>query len=211
MSVKIKVIFYSTYGHIYQMAKAAVEGVERVEGAEVELLQVPELMSPEIIEQMGATEAKKAFSHVPVAEPGDLAGVDGLIFGTPTRYGNMAGQMRNFLDQTGALWLEGTLTGKVGSVFTSSGTQHGGQETTITSFHSTLLHHGMVITGLPYSLGPGQRRIDEITGGSPYGASTIVGPDGARQPSENELELVRVQARYATEIAARIKGWTLPA
>ncbi|PLX41905.1 MAG: NAD(P)H:quinone oxidoreductase [Deltaproteobacteria bacterium] len=202
--VKVLVIFYSTYGHNYKMAKAAAEGAESVDGADVTILQVPELISPDILEQMGAAEAKKAFAHIPVARVEQLAEADAIIFGTPTRYGNMAGQMRNFLDQTGSLWMEGALTGKVGSVFTSSGTQHGGQETTITSFHSTLLHHGMVIVGLPYSIAQGQRRVDEITGGSPYGASTIAGPDGSRQPSENELDLVRIQARHATEIAKKL-------
>ncbi|PLX45071.1 MAG: NAD(P)H:quinone oxidoreductase [Deltaproteobacteria bacterium] len=203
--VKVLILFYSTYGHIYKMAVAAAEGAGSVEGAEVTILQVPELMPPDLLEKMGAAEAKRPFAHIPVARVEQLSDADAIIFGTPTRYGNMTGQMRNFLDQTGALWMEGALTGKVGSVFTSSSTQHGGQETTITSFHSTLLHHGMVIVGLPYSIAPGQRRADEITGGSPYGASTIAGPDGSRQPSENELELVRIQARHATEIAKKLK------
>ena len=151
MSVRIQVLFYSMYSHIYRMAEAVVEGAREVEGAEVSLYQVAELVPEEALEKIGAKGARSAFGHVPIATPGQLAEADAIIFGTPTRFGNMCAQMRNFLDQTGPLWLSGALVGKVGSVFTSTATQHGGQETTITSFHSTLLHHGMVIVGVPYS------------------------------------------------------------
>src|SRR5450759_762049 len=174
------------YGHIYRMSEAVVEGAREVEGAEVSLYQVAELVPAEALEKIGAKAARSAFGHVPIATPGQLAEADAIIFGTPTRFGNMCAQMRNFLDQTGPLWLSGALVGKVGSVFTSTATQHGGQETTITSFHSTLLHHGMVIVGVPYS----EARLlnmAEITGGSPYGAGTLAGADGKRVPSENEF------------------------
>jgi len=184
--MKILVVFYSTYGHIYQMADAVAEGAKAVAGAQVEIRRVPETLPPEVLENMGAVEAQKAFSHVPVCTVEELAQADAVIFGTPTRFGNMCGQMRQFLDATGSLWAEGALVGKVGSVFASSATQHGGQESTILTFHVTLLHHGLVVVGLPYTF-QGQMRVDEITGGSPYGASTIAGGDGSRMPSENEL------------------------
>ena len=151
MATKLQVVFYSMYGHVYRMAEAIAEGARSVEGCEVQLLQVPELMPEEVLEQYGAKMARAAFAHIPVATPAQLAEADGIIFGTPTRFGNMAAQMRNFLDQTGGLWAKGALVGKVGSVFASTGTQHGGQETTITSFHSTLFHHGMVVVGVPYT------------------------------------------------------------
>jgi len=203
MSAKIQVVFYSMYGHIYKMAEAVVAGV-REAGAEVALYQVAELMSDEQLEKAGAKAARAAFAHIPFAKPDQLADADAVIFGAPTRYGNMCAQMRNFLDQTGGLWMKGALIGKVGSVFTSSATQHGGQETTITSFHSTLLHHGMVIVGVPYSE-QRQMKIDEITGGSPYGASTITGGDGSRQPSENELAIARFQGKHVATIADQLK------
>jgi len=205
MGMKVKVIFYSMYGHTYRLAEAVAEGAREVKGAEVELLQVPELVPEAILEQSGAKKARAAFAHIPVAEPDDLADADALIFGTPTRFGNMCSQMRNFLDQTGGLWAEGALIAKVGSVFTSTGTQHGGQETTITSFHSTLLHQGMVIVGVPYSEAR-QSTMDEVSGGSPYGASTITGPDGSRVPSENELAIARFQGRHVAAIAAKLAG-----
>ena len=203
MSAKIQVVFYSMYGHIYKMAEAVVAGV-REAGAEVALYQVAELMSDEQLEKAGAKGARAAFAHIPFAKPDQLADADAVIFGAPTRYGNMCAQMRNFLDQTGGLWMKGALIGKVGSVFTSSATQHGGQETTITSFHSTLLHHGMIIVGVPYSE-QRQMKIDEITGGSPYGASTITGGDGSRQPSENELAIARFQGKHVATIADQLK------
>ena len=200
--MKVLVLFYSTYGHIYRMAEAMAEGV-RESGAEVEIKQVPETLSPEILEKMGAVEAKKAFAHIPVASVDDLAEADAIIFGTPTRFGNMAAQMKAFLDATGSLWGAGALVGKVGSVFTSSNTQHGGQESTILTFHPVLLHQGMVIVGLPYAF-KGQMRMDEITGGSPYGASTIAGEGGSRRPSENELDAARYQGRHVARIAAKL-------
>ncbi|MBM4463617.1 MAG: NAD(P)H:quinone oxidoreductase [Chloroflexi bacterium] len=201
--MKVKVVFYSMYGHIYRMAEAVAAGVREVEGAEVELLQVPELVPDAVLEKSGAKKARQAFAHIPVAKISDLADADAIIFGTPTRFGNMCAQMRNFLDQTGGLWAQNALVGKIGSVFTSSNTQHGGQETTITSFHSTLLHHGMIIVGLPYSE-TRQSRMDEITGGSPYGASTIAGADGSRLPSENELAMARFQGRHVATLARKL-------
>ena len=201
--MKVLIAFYSVYGHIYRMAEAEAEGVRSAAGAEAQLMRVPETLSAEILRGMGAVEAQKAFAHVPVCTVDDLAAADAVIFGTPTRFGNMIGQMRQFLDSTGGLWLKGSLTGKVGSVFTSSATQHGGQESTILSFHISLLHHGMVIAGLPYAFG-GQMRIDEITGGSPYGASTIAGGKGERLPSENELAGARFQGKYVAELALRL-------
>jgi NAD(P)H dehydrogenase (quinone) len=200
MSVKVQVVFYSMYGHIYTMAEAVVAGAREVQGAEVALYQVPELVPPDVLERSGAAAARKGFAHVPVAKPDQLADADALIFGTPTRFGNMCAQMRNFLDQTGGLWVKGALVGKVGSAFTSTGTQHGGQETTLTSFHSTLLHLGMIVVGVPYS----EQRLmnmNEITGGTPYGASTLAGADGKRRPSENELGIARFQGRHVASVA----------
>jgi len=201
--MKIQIVFYSMYGHIYRMAEAMAEGARSVEGAEVSLYQVAELVSPEALARTGADKARQAFAHIPLAEVDRLAEPGAIIFGTPTRFGNMCAQMRNFLDQTGGLWAKGGLIGKVGSVFVSTATQHGGQETTITSFHTTLLHHGMIIVGVPYSE-QGLMAIKEVSGGSPYGASTIAGPDGSRQPSENELTLARAQGQRVAEITKRL-------
>jgi NAD(P)H:quinone oxidoreductase type IV len=201
--VRIQVVFYSTYGHIYRMAEAVAEGARSVEGAEVSLFQVPELMPEEALEKSGARAAREAFAHVPVIVPDQLREADAIIFGTPTRFGNMAAQMRNFLDQTGPIWFQGGLIGKVGSVFASTASQHGGQETTITSFHSTLLHHGMVIVGVPYSE-PGLANMAEISGGTPYGATTLAGPDGKRMPSENELNIARFQGKHVAQIAGKL-------
>jgi len=201
--MKIHVIFYSMYGHVYRLVEAIAEGVREVEGASVELYQVPELVPDDILQKSGAKAAREAFAHIPVAEVNRLAEADAIIFGTPTRYGNMAAQMRNFLDQTGSLWQKGALIGKVGSVFISTATQHGGQETTITSFHTTLLHHGMIIVGVPYSE-QGLMDINELSGGSPYGSSTITGPDGKRMPSENELAIARFQGRHVAEITTAL-------
>jgi len=205
MATRVQIVFYSMYGHIYTMAKAVAEGVSSIADAEVELLQVAELIPDEVLEQYGAKAARAAFAHVPVATVDRLADADAIIFGTPTRFGNMAAQMRNFLDQTGKLWMQGGLVGKVGSVFASTGTQHGGQETTITSFHTTLLHHGMIIVGVPYT----EQRLmnmNEITGGTPYGATTLAGADGSRNPSENELAIARFQGERVARIAAKLKG-----
>ncbi|OGI49099.1 MAG: NAD(P)H:quinone oxidoreductase, type IV [Candidatus Muproteobacteria bacterium RBG_16_65_34] len=203
--MKILVVFYSMYGHIGRMADAVRAGVGEVGGATAELRRVPETLSEGVLASMGALEAQKSLSHIPLCTVDELATADGIIFGTPTRYGNMCGQMRQFLDATGGLWAKGALVGKVGSVFASSATQHGGQESTILSFHTTLLHLGMVIVGLPYSF-QGQMRIDEITGGSPYGASTIAGGKGERLPSENELAAARFQGRHVAAIAAKLAG-----
>lgn len=201
--MKILILFYSSYGHIYKMAEAVAEGVRSVNGAEVTIKRVPETLSPDVVKAMGIDEASKAYSHIPIAVVDDLPSADAIIFGTPTRFGNMTGQMRSFLDATGGLWAKGALVGKVGSVFTSSATQHGGQESTILSFHTTLLHHGMIIVGLPYSF-QGQMRTDEITGGSPYGASTIAGGKGERQPSDNELAAARFQGKHVAEITGKL-------
>jgi NAD(P)H dehydrogenase (quinone) len=197
--MKILIVFYSAWGHVYTMAKAVAEGVAGVKGAAAVLRRVPETLSETMQKQLGIIN----MIEVPVCTLDDLASADAIIFGTPTRYGNMCGQMRTFLDGTGPLWVKGALVGKAGSVFTSSGTQHGGQESTILSFHTTLLHHGMVIVGLPYSF-EGQSRTDEITGGSPYGASTIAGGKGDRRPSENELAAARFQGKHVAEITAKL-------
>ncbi len=203
--MKILVVHYSTYGHVHKMAEAVAAGVGKVAGAEAILRRVPETLPREVLEKMGAIEAQQSLSHVPVCTVEELASADAVIFGTPTRFGNMCGQMRQFLDATGQLWAQGALVGKVGSVFTSTATQHGGQESTILSFHITLLHHGFIIVGLPYSF-QGQMRIDEITGGSPYGASTIAGGSGERMPSDNELDAARFQGEHVATIASRLKG-----
>lgn len=196
---RVLVLYYSSYGHVEAMAEAVALGARSVEGAEVDVKRVPELVPEEVARKANM----KLDQAAPVAAPNDLADYDAIIFGTPTRYGNMCAQMRNFLDQTGGLWLKGTLNGRVGSVFASTATQHGGQETTLTSFHTTLLHLGLVIVGLPYSAA-GQMTMDEITGGSPYGATTIAGGDGSRMPSANELELARFQGRHVASIAAKL-------
>jgi NAD(P)H dehydrogenase (quinone) len=196
---KILVLYYSSYGHTERMAGAAAEGARSVAGTDATVKRVPELMPPDAAKNAGV----KLDQAAPIATMEELPQYDGIIFGTPTRFGNMAAQMRNFLDQTGSHWANGALIGKVGSVFTSTATQHGGQESTILSFHITLLHQGMVIVGLPYSFA-GQMRLDEITGCSPYGASTIAGGKGERQPSANELDGVRFQGKHVAEIAAKL-------
>jgi NAD(P)H dehydrogenase (quinone) len=203
--MKVLVVFYSLYGHVYKMAEAVCAGARELSGVSVDLRRVPETLPKEVLEKMGAIEAQKAFSHIPVCTVEELAQADAIIFGTPTRYGNMCGQMRQFLDATGQLWVKGALVGKVGSVFASTATQHGGQESTILSFHTTLLHHGMVIVGLPYAF-QGQMRSDEITGCSPYGASTIAGGKGERAPSENELAGARFQGKHVAQIASKLTG-----
>jgi NAD(P)H dehydrogenase (quinone) len=204
MAVKVHLIFYSMYGHVFKMAEAVTSGARTVPGVEVKLFQIPELVPEEILLKSGASKARKAFAHIPIVKLDDLEYADALIFGTPTRFGNMCSQMRNFLDQTGGLWARGALAGKIGSVFISTGSQHGGQETTITSFHNTLFHHGMIVLGAPIW----ERRMstmDEITGGSPYGATTLAGPDGRnRQPTGNELAIARSQGRYVAETAVQL-------
>lgn len=202
--MKVLVLFYSTYGHVYRMAQAVAEGA-RDAGAEVTLKRVPETLPAEVLGKMGALEAQKAFASVPVADPSELASYDAVLFGTPTRFGNMAAQMKQFLDATGGLWAKGALVGKVGSVFASTATQHGGQESTILTFHTVLMHHGMVVVGLPYAF-QGQMRIDELTGGSPYGASTIAGGQGERMPSENELAAARYQGKHVATIAKKLSA-----
>jgi len=194
---RILVLYYSTWGHVEQMAGAIAEGVRSVADTEVGIKRVPELMPTELLTELHA----KVEQSAPVASPEELGDYDAIIFGTPTRFGNMAGQMRNFLDQTGALWQSGALVGKVGSVFASTATQHGGQETTLTSFHTYLFHQGMVVVGVPYACVE-LMNMDEMSGGTPYGATTLAGPDGARQPSANELAIGRFQGRHVAEIAA---------
>jgi NAD(P)H dehydrogenase (quinone) len=201
--MKVLIVYYSMYGHIYRMAEAMKEGASQVKRAAVDLCRVPETLPDEVLGKMGALETQKSLAHIPICKMGDLAAADAIIFGAPTRFGNMCGQMRQFLDGTGGLWAKGALVGKVGSVFTSSATQHGGQESTILSFHTNLLHHGMIVVGLPYAFA-GQMRIDEITGGSPYGASTIAGGGGERMPSENELNAARYQGKHVAEITAKL-------
>jgi NAD(P)H dehydrogenase (quinone) len=201
--MNVLVVYYSMYGHVHRLAQAVAEGVKEVEGAEAILRRVPETLSEEVLKKMGALEVQKSLASVPVCRVDELASADAIIFGTPTRFGNMCGQMRQFLDATGGLWAKRSLVGKVGSVFTSTGTQHGGQESTLLSFHITLLHQGMIVAGLPYSF-EGQSRSDEITGCSPYGASTIAGSSGERTPTENELEGARFQGRYVAGIASKL-------
>ncbi|MGD9321867.1 MAG: NAD(P)H:quinone oxidoreductase [Desulfobacteraceae bacterium] len=203
--MKLLIVYYSMYGHVHRMAEAVAEGAKEVSGTEVEMRRVPETLPPEVLAKMGAVEAQKAFSHIPICQVDELPSADAVIFGTPTRFGNMCGQMRQFLDATGQLWAKGALVGKVGSVFTSSATQHGGQESTILSFHITLLHQGFVVVGLPYTF-QGQMRIDEVTGGSPYGASTIAGGQGERMPSNNELDAARFQGKHVATIASKLSA-----
>ena len=195
---KILVLYYSMYGHVETMAKNVAEGASQVDGVEVVLKRVPELMTEEAARNAGA----KLDQEASVADPKEIGDYDGVIFGTPTRFGNMAAQMRNFMDQTGSLWMEGKLVGKVGSVFTSTGTG-GGNETTITSFHTTLFHHGMVVVGLPYAC-QDLMDISELKGGSPLGAATIAAPDGSRQPSEIELRMARFQGKHVAEIVKKL-------
>ncbi len=200
--MKIVVVYYSMYGHVYRMARAAAEGAQAT-GAEVDIRRVPETLPMEILEKMGAIESQKQQAHVPICSVDELGEAAAIIFGTPTRFGNMCGQMRQFLDATGQLWVKGAMVGKVGSVITSSSSQHGGQESTILSFHNTLLHQGMIIVGLPYTF-KGQMTMDEISGCSPYGASTIAGGDGRRVPSENELAGARFQGEHVARIAMKL-------
>lgn len=200
MITKLQIIFYSMYGHIYRMTEAVAQGAQEVKDIAVTVFRVPELVPDEILEKSGAKAAQQSFAHIPIIKPEQTAEADAYIFGTPTRFGNMCAQMRNFIDQLGGLWQKNAFVGKVGSVYTSTGTQHGGQETTITSFHTSLLHLGMIVAGVPYS----EKRLvnmQEITGGSPYGASTLAGNDGKRMPSENELAIARTQGKHVAEIA----------
>lgn len=197
---KLLVLYYSTYGHIETLSSAIAEGARSVPGVEVTVKRVPETMSPEVAKQYGA----KLDQSAPVADPKELGNYDAIIFGTPTRFGNMAAQMRNFLDQTGSLWMKGALVGKVGSVFVSTGTG-GGNESTIMSFVTTLMHHGMVYVGLPYAA-PELADVSEVKGGSPWGAGTIAGADGSRQPSAKELSLARFQGTHVAKIASKLSS-----
>ena len=201
--MKILILYYSMFGHVHRMAEAVAEGAREVPGVDILLRRVPETLPAEVLAKVGAVEPQKAFAHIPVCTLQELASADALIIGTHTRFGNMCGQMRQFFDATGGIWKAGALVGKVGSVFTSSATQHGGQESTILSVHITLLHHGMIIAGLPYTFA-GQSRIDEMTGCSPYGASTIAGNDRTRLPSETELAGARFQGKYVAQIALKL-------
>jgi NAD(P)H dehydrogenase (quinone) len=203
MSVKVKIIFYSLYGHIFKMAEAMAEGVREVAGAEVELLQVAETLPEAVLQKMGAVDAKKAFAHVPIADPKKLAEADAILIGTGTRYGSATAQMQTFLDATGSHWQSGALVGKAGGVFTSSASQHGGQETTLISLQTFLFHQGMVVIGVPYAAKE-LLYMKEITGGSPYGASTITDSDGSRMPSTNELAIARFQGRHTAQIATKL-------
>jgi NAD(P)H dehydrogenase (quinone) len=203
MSTKIKVIFHSLYGHVYQLAEALAEGARSVPGTEVQLLQVAETLPDEVIAKMGATEAKKTFAHIPVAKPSDLADADGLLFGSGTRFGSASSQLQAFFDSTGGLWAKGALIGKPAGTFVSTGTQHGGQETTLVSMHTFLLHHGMVVVGVPYAA-PELSAMNDVTGGSPYGAGVLAGADGSRQPSANELAIARFQGKHLAQIAAKL-------
>lgn len=196
---KVLVLYYSTWGHVETLANAIAEGAQEVANTEVTVKRVAETMPDDIVAAIHA----KTDQDAALASPEELGEYDAIIIGTPTRFGNMAGQMRNFLDQTGALWAEGKLIGKVGSAFVSTGTQHGGQETTLTSMHTTMFHHGMVVVGVPYSCAE-LSNMDEITGGTPYGASTLAGSDGSRQPSENELAIARYQGKHVASIAAKL-------
>ena len=201
--MKVLIVYYSMYGHIYKMAEAIAEGVKQVKGAEAKIYRVPETLPDDVLAKMGALDFQKKTASIPVCSADDLPSGDAIIFGAPTRYGNMCGQMRQFLDSTGKLWAKNLLVGKAASVFTSSATQHGGQESTILSFHTMLLHLGMIIIGLPYAF-TGQMRIDEITGASPYGASTITGGQGERMPSANELDAARYQGKHVAQITAKL-------
>nr|WP_254448839.1 NAD(P)H:quinone oxidoreductase [Spirosoma rhododendri] len=201
--MKTLVVFYSTYGHVWTLAEAIAEGARQVEGNEVVVKRVPETLPADILEKTGATAAQKAFAHLPVVTPDELVEYDAILFGTPTRYGNLCGQMQSFMDSTGGLWAKGALVGKVGGAFVSTATQHGGQEETLRAFHTEMLHHGFVIVGLPYAW-QGQMGHTEVTGGTPYGASTVAGGQGERQPSENELEGARFQGKHTAEIAQKL-------
>lgn len=198
---KILVLYYSSYGHIETMADAIAEGARKVAGTTVTIKRVPEIVPTEIAQQHHFKLDQKA----PIATVDELADYDAIIFGTPTRFGNMASPMRSFLDQTGGLWMKGALVGKVGSVFASTATQHGGQETTITSFHSTLFHHGMIVVGVPYAC-QALMNMNEITGGTPYGATTLAGTDGSRKPSENELAIARYQGEHVAKITGKLSA-----
>lgn len=201
--MKLAVVFYSMYGHMYQMAQAAAEGA-RSAGAEVKILRIPETLPEEILTKMGALEAQKSFADVPLVKPEDLEAVDGIVFGVPTRYGNMSSQVASFFDSTGQVWQRGGLVGKVGSVMSSGATQHGGAVNTIMHVHSTLLAHGMVVAGLPYGKYPGQFDVGAVNGGSVFGATAITAGDGSRMPSAHELGAAKAQGAWVAELAGKL-------
>lgn len=201
--MKLLVVYYSMYGHIYEMAQSVMAGAKSIAGVEAELRRVPETLPPEVLEKMGAVEAQNRQRDVKICTVEELGQADAIVFGTPTRFGLMCGQMKQFLDATGSLWVKGSLVGKPGSVFTGSNTQHGGQESTLLNFHTLLLHQGMVIVGLPYTF-PGQMEMGTISGCSPYGASTIAGADGSRKPNENELAGAYFQGAHVAKIAVKL-------
>ena len=203
MSVKVHVIFYSLYGHVWKMAEAIAEGARGVAGADVKVFQVAETLPPDILAKMHATDAKKAFAHVPIADPHQLADADVILFGTGTRYGSATAQLQAFFDATGGLWQKGALVGKVGGVFGSTTSQHGGQETTLISMQTFLFHQGLVVVGVPYAAQE-LLNMSEITGGTPYGATTITGADGSRMPSANELAIAKFQGKHTAEIGAKL-------
>jgi NAD(P)H dehydrogenase (quinone) len=203
MPAKVQIIFYSTYGHVFRLAEAVAEGARAIAGTDVQVFQVAETLPGEVLAKMGATEAKKAFAHVPLADPKRLPEADAIILGSPTRYGGATAQMRAFIDNTGSHWMSGSLIGKVGSAFTSTASQHGGQETTLISLSTFFFHMGMVIAGVPYS-SQELLNMDELSGGTPYGASTVTGPQGARLPSQNELAIARAQGRHVASIAGKL-------
>ena len=203
MPANIQIIFYSTYGHVFRLAEAIAEGARSIPDTDVQVFQVPETLPPDVIAKMGATEAKKAFAHIPTADPKRLAEADAIILGTPTRFGAATAQMRAFQDATGSLWAAGALIGKLGSAFTSTATQHGGQETTLLAMTTFFFHQGMVIAGVPYSC-PELSHMDQLTGGTPYGASTIAGPKGDRHPSQNELAIARAQGKHVATLAHKL-------
>lgn len=205
MTTVIHVIFYSTYGHTFALAEAIAQGCREIAGVETETFQVPETLSPDILQKMGALEAKQRFSHLPIADPKRLSQADGIILGSPTRYGGATAQMRAFIDATGGQWVKGELIGKIGAAFTSTASQHGGQETTLLSLATFFLHQGMVYAGVPYSARE-LLAMNEITGGSPYGASTVAGAEGERHPSSNELAIARAQGRHVAGLAQRLKA-----
>lgn len=205
MNTRVKVIFYSLYGHVWQLAEAIAAGAREVPGTEVEVLQVAETLPADVLAKMGATEAKQAFAHIPIADPRTLGEADALLFGTGTRFGSASAQLQAFFDNTGGLWAKGALVGKVGGVFTSTATQHGGQETTLIGMQTFLFHHGMVVAGVPYAA-PELSNVAELSGGTPYGATTITGPTGARLPSANELAIARFQGRHTAQLAAKLKA-----
>jgi len=205
MPVNVQIVFHSLYTHVYRLAEAVAEGAREVPGAAVTLAQVAEILPPDVLEKMGAVEARKAFAHLPVADPHALADADAVILGSPTRYGSASASMQAFLDATGGLWTKGALVGKVGSAFASTASQHGGQETTIVHMHTFFLHQGMVVVGVPYAA-KGLSELDEVSGGTPYGATTIAGPRGERSPTANELDIARYQGRHVAGLAAKLRA-----